>query len=47
MALSLLVLIDFYQPADHALAHSDRLAIAIGARLVLLHVRRDAILDPE
>ena len=47
MALSLLVLIDFTQPADHALAYADRLAAAIGARLVLLHVHRDAILDPE
>ena len=47
MVLSLLVLTDFYQPADHALAYADRLATAIGARLVLLHVRRDAILDPE
>ena len=47
MALSLLVLTDFYQPADHALAYADCLAVAIGARLVLLHVRRDAILDSE
>ena len=47
MALSLLVLTDFYQPADHALTYADALATAIGARLVLLHVHRDAILDPE
>jgi nucleotide-binding universal stress UspA family protein len=47
MALSLLVLTDFTHPADHALAYADRLASAIGGRLVLLHVRRDAILDPE
>jgi len=47
MALCLLVLTDFYQPADHALAYADCLASAVGARLVLLHVRRDAILDPE
>ena len=47
MALSLLVLTDFYQPADHALAYADRLAVATGARLVLLHVRHDAILDSE
>ena len=47
MALSLLVLIDFHDPADYALAYADRLAGAIGARLVLLHVRRDALLDPE
>lgn len=47
MVLSLLVLTDFTHPADHALAYADRLARAIGARLVLLHVRRDAILDPD
>lgn len=47
MALSLLVLTDFTRPADHALAYADCLACATGARLVLLHVRRDAILDPE
>ena len=47
MALSLLVLTDFTHPASHALAYADCLAGAIGARLVLLHVRRDAILDPE
>lgn len=47
MALSLLVLTDFTQPADHALAYADRLAVVIGVRLVRLHVRRDAILDPE
>ncbi len=47
MVLSLLVLTDFFQPADRALAYADRLATAIGARLVLLHVRRDSVLDPE
>jgi nucleotide-binding universal stress UspA family protein len=47
MALSLLVLTDFFQPADHALAYADALAVAIGAQLVLLHVRRDSVLDPE
>ncbi|QKG55242.1 universal stress protein [Hymenobacter sp. BRD128] len=47
MALSLLVLTDFFQPADHALAYADTLAGAIGAQLVLLHVRRDSALDPE
>jgi nucleotide-binding universal stress UspA family protein len=47
MALSLLVLTDFFKPADHALAYADGLAQAIGAQLVLLHVRRDALLDPE
>ncbi|OGX91759.1 universal stress protein [Hymenobacter coccineus] len=47
MKLSLLVLTDFFQPADHALAYADALASTIGAQLVLLHVRRDALLDPE
>ncbi|AMR25548.1 hypothetical protein A0257_22945 (plasmid) [Hymenobacter psoromatis] len=47
MTLSLLVLTDFFQPADHALAYADALAGAIGAQLVLLHVRRDSLLDPE
>lgn len=47
MPLSLLVLTDFFQPADHALNYADTLARAIGAQLVLLHVRRDAGLDPE
>ena len=47
MTLSLLVLTDFFQPADHALAYADALAGAVGAQLVLLHVRRDALLDPE
>ena len=47
MMISLLVLTDFTRPADHALAYADRLAVAIGARLVLLHVRRDSILDSE
>ncbi|GAB3639332.1 hypothetical protein GCM10027422_49230 [Hymenobacter arcticus] len=47
MALSLLVLTDFFQPADHALAYADALAGAIGAKLVLLHVRRNSVLDPE
>jgi nucleotide-binding universal stress UspA family protein len=47
MALSLLVLTDFFKPADRALAYADTLATAIRARLVVLHVRRDALLDPE
>lgn len=47
MTLSLLVLTDFFQPADHALAYANALAGAIGAQLVLLHVRRDSLLDPE
>jgi len=47
MALSLLVLTDFFKPADYALAYANVLAGAVGAHLVLLHVRRDALLDPE
>ncbi|MFD2787172.1 universal stress protein [Hymenobacter rubripertinctus] len=47
MASSLLVLTDFAQPANQALAYADRLAAAIGAQLVLLHVSRDALPDPE
>ncbi len=47
MTFSLLVPTDFLQPADYALAYADALAGAIGAELVLLHVRRDSPLDPE
>jgi nucleotide-binding universal stress UspA family protein len=39
MTPSLLVLNDFYRPANHALAYADQLAVTIGGRLVLLHVR--------
>lgn len=47
MTFSLLVPTDFLQPADCALAYADTLAGAIDAQVVLLHVRRDALLDPE
>ena len=47
MVPALLVLTDFRQPANHALAYAAQLAEAIGARLVLLHVHRDALLDPD
>lgn len=47
MISSLLVLTDFYRPANHALTYASHLAGAIGARLVLLHVHRDALSDPE
>lgn len=47
MTFSLLVPTDFLQPADCALAYADTLASAINAQIVLLHVRRDALLDPE
>lgn len=47
MATSLLVLTDFYKPANRALDYAANLAVAISAELVLLHVRRDSVLDPE
>ncbi len=46
MATSLLVLTDFNPAAHRALAYADSLAGAIDARLVVLHVRRDSVLDP-
>lgn len=47
MAISLLVLTDFGQPANRALDYATGLAGAIGAELVLLHVERDSYQDPE
>lgn len=47
MAISLLILTDFFQAANRALDYATNLAGTLGARLVLLHVRRDSILDPE
>ena len=47
MAPSLLVLTDFFQPANRALAYAATLAGPLGARLVLLHVHRDSVRDPE
>jgi nucleotide-binding universal stress UspA family protein len=47
MASSLLVLTDFFQPANRALDYAATLAAALGASLVLLHVQRDSLLDPE
>ncbi|TYZ08061.1 universal stress protein [Hymenobacter lutimineralis] len=47
MVASLLILTDFFQAADRALDYTSNLAGEIGARLVLLHVRRDSVLDPE
>ncbi len=47
MAPSLLILTDFFQAATEALAYATNLARPLGARLVLLHVRRDSLLDPE
>jgi nucleotide-binding universal stress UspA family protein len=47
MAPSLLILTDFFQAANRALDYATNLAAPLGARLVLLHVRRDSLLDPE
>ncbi|OWP61884.1 hypothetical protein CDA63_16985 [Hymenobacter amundsenii] len=47
MTSTLLVLTDFFKAADRALDYATNLAEPLGARLVLLHVRRDALLDPE
>ena len=47
MAPSLLILTDFFQAANRALDYATNLAGPLGARLVLLHVRRDSIIDPE
>ena len=46
-APALLVLTDFFQAAGHALDYATNLAAPLGARLVLLHVRRDSLLDPD
>ncbi|GAA3997094.1 hypothetical protein GCM10022408_04680 [Hymenobacter fastidiosus] len=47
MTPSLLVLTDFFQAANGALDYAATLAPPLGARLVLLHVQRDSLLDPE
>ncbi|GAA3931368.1 universal stress protein [Hymenobacter algoricola] len=47
MTPSLLILTDFFQAADRALDYATNLAGPLGARLVLLHVRRDALTDPD
>ncbi|WP_035564576.1 universal stress protein [Hymenobacter sp. IS2118] len=47
MTPSLLILTDFFRAANKALDYATNLAGPLGARLVLLHVRRDSILDPE
>jgi nucleotide-binding universal stress UspA family protein len=44
---SLLILTDFFQAANRALDYATNLARPLGARLVLLHVRRDSVVDPE
>ncbi len=47
MTPSLLILTDFFRAANKAFDYATNLARPLGARLVLLHVRRDSILDPE
>jgi nucleotide-binding universal stress UspA family protein len=47
MAPALLILTDFFRAADCALDYATNLARPLGARLVLLHVRRDSLLDPD
>jgi nucleotide-binding universal stress UspA family protein len=47
MAISLLVPTDFHQSANRALDYATSLAGSLNAQLVLLHVRRDSVLDPE
>lgn len=47
MPASLLILTDFFQAANRALDYATNLARPLNARLVLLHVRRDSVLDPE
>ncbi|WP_022823276.1 universal stress protein [Hymenobacter norwichensis] len=47
MAACLLVLTDFTPAADQALTYADKLATKLGASLVLLHIRRESLLDPD
>ena len=47
MTTSLLILTDFFQASNRALDYATNLALPLGARLVLLHIRRDSVLDPE
>ncbi|WP_375437754.1 universal stress protein [uncultured Hymenobacter sp.] len=47
MPTSLLVLTDFTDAADQALTYADALAAPLGASLVLLHIRREPLLDSE
>ena len=47
MTPSLLILTDFFRAATQALDYATSLAEPLRARLVLLHVHRDSILDPE
>lgn len=47
MAACFLVLTDFTPAADQALIYADKLASKLGASLVLLHIRREGLLDPD
>jgi len=47
MSSSLLVLTDFFPAADQAVAYATSLAAPLGAHVVLLHVRRTSLFDPE
>jgi nucleotide-binding universal stress UspA family protein len=46
MALTLIVLSGFYEPARHAIRYAETLAQAVRGQLVLLHVNRTSLLDP-
>ncbi len=47
MTPALLILTDFFRAATRALDYAINLAGPLQARLVLLHVHRDSIVDPE
>lgn len=47
MALSLIVFAGFYPPARRAIQYADILAEALAGRLVLLHVNRASLFDPN
>ncbi|MDF7810591.1 universal stress protein [Hymenobacter sp. YC55] len=47
MPTTLLVLTDFTDASDQALTYADALAVPLGASLVLLHIRREPLLDTE
>lgn len=47
MPAPFLVLTDFTAPADDALRYAAALAQPLGTPLVLLHIRRESLLDPD
>ncbi|AWM31713.1 universal stress protein [Hymenobacter nivis] len=47
MALSLIVFAGFYPPARRAIQYADLLAQALDGQLVLLHVKRASMFDPN